>query len=139
METHSSILAWRIPWTEKSLVGYSPWGRKESDMTERLSLIHSLIDISPCKSVSEFWRWKWLRNNLGLSAKYILGTSLMVQWLRLYTSSAEGMGSIPGGRSSTCSGQKKKKGTEYIYSILEGNPCVAFYVATDSEFGIQRK
>ena len=29
MTTHSSILAWRIPW---SLVGYSPWGCKESDM-----------------------------------------------------------------------------------------------------------
>ena len=29
--THSSILAWRIPWT-------SPWGCKESDMTEGLSL-----------------------------------------------------------------------------------------------------
>ena len=26
--THSSILAWRIPWT------YSPWGCKQSDMTE---------------------------------------------------------------------------------------------------------
>ena len=25
MVTHSSILAWRVPWTE-SLVGYSPWG-----------------------------------------------------------------------------------------------------------------
>ena len=34
MATHSSILAWEIPWTEKSLVGYSPWGLKESDMTE---------------------------------------------------------------------------------------------------------
>ena len=33
MATHSSILAWRIPWTE-ILVGYSPWSRKESDMTE---------------------------------------------------------------------------------------------------------
>ena len=30
---HSSILAWRIPWTF-----YSPWGHKELDMTERLSL-----------------------------------------------------------------------------------------------------
>ena len=30
METHSSILAWRISWT-------SPWGRKEY-MTEQLSL-----------------------------------------------------------------------------------------------------
>ena len=34
--THSSILAWRIP-TESSLVGYSSWGCKESDTTERLS------------------------------------------------------------------------------------------------------
>ena len=42
MATHSSILAWRIPWTEKSLVGYSPWGHKESDMAEWLSLTHSL-------------------------------------------------------------------------------------------------
>ena len=39
MATHSSVLAWKIPWTE-SLVGYSPWGRKESDMTEKL---HSLM------------------------------------------------------------------------------------------------
>ena len=35
--THSSILAWRIPWTE-GLVGCSPQGYKESDITERLSL-----------------------------------------------------------------------------------------------------
>ena len=34
--SHSSILAWRIPWTERSLVGYSPWGWRESDMTEQL-------------------------------------------------------------------------------------------------------
>ena len=33
MATHSSILAWRIPWIGE-LVGYSPWGRKESDVTE---------------------------------------------------------------------------------------------------------
>ena len=44
MATHSSILAWRIPGKGalpgslgyRSLVGYSPWGRKQSDMTERL-------------------------------------------------------------------------------------------------------
>ena len=34
--THSSILAWRIPWMEEP---GSPRGCKESDMTERL---HSL-------------------------------------------------------------------------------------------------
>ena len=31
MATHFTILAWRIPWTEEP---GSPWGRKESDMTE---------------------------------------------------------------------------------------------------------
>ena len=33
MATHSSILAWKIPWTEEP-GGLSPWGRKESDTTE---------------------------------------------------------------------------------------------------------
>ena len=37
MATHSSILAWRILWLEDT-VGYSPWGRKESDMAEGLTL-----------------------------------------------------------------------------------------------------
>ena len=31
--THSSILAWRIPWTEE-LVDYSPLDCKQSDKTE---------------------------------------------------------------------------------------------------------
>ena len=35
MATHSSILAWRIPWTEE--LG-SPWDRKESDTTDFTSL-----------------------------------------------------------------------------------------------------
>ena len=34
MATHSSTLAWRIPWTEDP--GGRPWGRKESDTTEGL-------------------------------------------------------------------------------------------------------
>ena len=34
MATHSSTFAQKIPWTEEP-VGYSPWGRKESDTTER--------------------------------------------------------------------------------------------------------
>ena len=33
---HSSVLAWRIPWT------MSPWGRKALDMTERLSFHFTL-------------------------------------------------------------------------------------------------
>ena len=37
--THSSTLAWKIPWTEEH--GYSPWGCKESDTTEQLHFISS--------------------------------------------------------------------------------------------------
>ena len=33
MATHSSILAWKIPWTE-GLVDYGPWGPREVDMAE---------------------------------------------------------------------------------------------------------
>ena len=35
MATHSSILAWRIPWTEE-LGGLQSTGRKELDTTEQL-------------------------------------------------------------------------------------------------------
>ena len=34
MATHSSILTWRILWTEEPGKAYSPWGCKETDMTE---------------------------------------------------------------------------------------------------------
>ena len=39
MATHSSLLAWRTPWTEEP--GYSPWGLKELDTTERLTHTYS--------------------------------------------------------------------------------------------------
>ena len=42
---HSSILAWKIPWMEEP-GGLQLWGRKESNMTERHSLTHSLRVIS---------------------------------------------------------------------------------------------
>ena len=34
LATHSNVLAWRIPWTEKSLAVYSPRGHKKSDTIE---------------------------------------------------------------------------------------------------------
>ena len=37
MATRSSIPAWRIPMDRGAWGGYSPWGRRESDMTEQLS------------------------------------------------------------------------------------------------------
>ena len=54
--THSSILTWKIPWTEEP-GNYSPWGCKESDMT------------------------KWLSTVIML--KRNPGTFLVVQWLRI--------------------------------------------------------
>ena len=44
MATHSSTLAWKILWTEKP-GGYSPWGHKESDRTERLMLLSPGINL----------------------------------------------------------------------------------------------
>ena len=35
MAIHSSILAWKVPWTEEP-DRHCPWGRKESDTTKRL-------------------------------------------------------------------------------------------------------
>ena len=53
MATHSSILAWRIPWTEE-LCGLQSMGRKESDMTEQLHfhfpevIVHWQHDVQFC-------------------------------------------------------------------------------------------
>ena len=44
---HSSILAWSIPWTQEP-GRYSPWGPRELDVTERISLwVVQDIDASP--------------------------------------------------------------------------------------------
>ena len=41
MAVHSNIIAWKIPWAE-DLVGCSPWGCTESDMTAQLHFHFSL-------------------------------------------------------------------------------------------------
>ena len=48
MATHSSVFmpGEFIPWTEEPGRLYSPWGHKESDMTEQLS-IHTYIIHKP--------------------------------------------------------------------------------------------
>ena len=40
MATHSSILAWRIPWKEEP-GGHSPWGHKELDTTGVTEYTHT--------------------------------------------------------------------------------------------------
>ena len=46
MATHSSFLAWRIPWTEEP-GGLQSMGHKESDTTERLILLLCLCAVGP--------------------------------------------------------------------------------------------
>ena len=48
MATHSSILAWRVSWTEEPC-GYGPWGRKELDTAEHVyTHPHTHIHTHPC-------------------------------------------------------------------------------------------
>ena len=54
MATHSSTLAWKIPWTE-DLVGCSPWDCEESDMPERLHF-HALEEEVAAHSSVLAWR-----------------------------------------------------------------------------------
>ena len=50
MATHSSILAWRIPWTEEPGGLQSMGLQRVSDMTEQLTLLHAsaALKFSPC-------------------------------------------------------------------------------------------
>ena len=41
MATHSSVLAWRIPWTKEPGRLYSPWSCKGLNMTEGLT--HTIV------------------------------------------------------------------------------------------------
>ena len=43
MATHSNILAWKVPWTEEPGPLCSPYGHKESDMTE-----HARVRVRAC-------------------------------------------------------------------------------------------
>ena len=82
MAAHSSIHAWKIPWTQ-SLVGYRPWGRKESDTTERLHFhcrrhTNGLPNIL-CLTFQYMWickvTWQWI-------VKVQIKLRLLISWPR---------------------------------------------------------
>ena len=54
MATHSSILAWRIPWTEEH-GRQSPRGHKELDTNEQLTLSLSIYPINILKPLPPMW------------------------------------------------------------------------------------
>ena len=47
MATYSSILAWRIPWTEEPGRLYNPWGHKESDTTAAAAVAAKSLQSCP--------------------------------------------------------------------------------------------
>ena len=63
MAFHSSILAWRIPWTGKPS-RHSPWGCRESDMTKQLTFKTFFPEIVVC--------FLWLFSLLICSLNFIL-------------------------------------------------------------------
>ena len=75
MASHSSMLAWRIPEEnpiQRSLADYSPWGHRESDMTEQQSK-HTHIHIEkPEPSMGA----NWLRIILVITANSGLETEV---------------------------------------------------------------
>ena len=81
--THSSILAWRIPWTEAP-GGYSPWGHKELDMTAWLTHTHKVRhnfqrdSFHPDSEVAR-WKWLWLYGFV-LATPSLSLTTAPVQW-----------------------------------------------------------
>jgi len=47
MAIHSRTIAWKIPWTE------GPWGRKESDTTERLHFSQLIYNVELVSSIQQ--------------------------------------------------------------------------------------
>ena len=59
MVAHSSILAWRIPWTEEP-GRLQPMGYQESDMTEHSIAVASTIpELRPVSMVPSMFRKRW--------------------------------------------------------------------------------
>ena len=70
MATHSSTLAWKIPWTEEPGRPHSPLGCKKSDTTERLHFQFPLLMFYSWQHISLLPPW------LHSSAQCISGLAL---------------------------------------------------------------
>ena len=81
MATHSSIFAWKIPWSEEpggGGGGDSPKGHKQSDTTEQLS--HQAIMVDTAAMLPEVFSWNAF--NDPLSSLYLSTNSFLI---KLYT------------------------------------------------------
>ena len=79
MPTHSSTLAWKIPWTERLLRAWQATVHEVAKSRTRLS---------------DFTHFSYFKNFM--IKIHCTRTSLIVQWLRLHAPIAGGLDSIPG-------------------------------------------
>ena len=84
MATHSSIPAWRAPWTE-GLGRLQSWGRKESDTTERLTQMihityfkHDALLFFKCVRMCLWWRTPGGSDGKGSACSAEAGFDLLV-------------------------------------------------------------
>ena len=112
MATHSSILAWRIPWRVEpgrlQSMGSKRVGHDWSDLALKHTNGSTTLTFTMPEPREKFRWWIWhLHLNIPYFKKYLTivyirnqktGTSLVVQWWRLCASTAGSMGSIPGWR-----------------------------------------
>ena len=90
--THSSILAWRIPWTISS-----PWGHKELDTTEQLSLHFITEGASTGRVYATSISWGGLHH---WAVWYVEGTAVVWCLGLILLSQGLGMAAAGGGRGS---------------------------------------
>ena len=80
MATHSSVLAWEIPWAKRSLAGYRSWGHKESDKDWSVRKKKWLCEHSPRARHPGMWSqvdlrkhhyeqsyWRWWNSSWAIS------------------------------------------------------------------------
>ena len=83
MAPHSSILAWRIPWTEEHPAGCNPQGCKVLDTTEVTACVHTLwVPLADSSSLGlcapDFSYLALEAFPLWLAAAYLIGPSMWV-------------------------------------------------------------
>ena len=88
MATHTRILAWRIPWTERSLADYRPWGCKYLDthLTLSQTYIYPYTHTHLCVCVLSHFGRVWLFATIWTvahQAPLFVGFSRQEYWSRL--------------------------------------------------------
>ena len=106
MATHSSILAWRIPWTDREAWWATGHEVTESDTTEGLS--HTSVDLQYCYTA------KWFKLHISINSFFnILFPIMFSHWIFLFNWSTVAL-QCYGSFCSTTTGIKLK---EYIYPL----------------------